>query len=193
MRTPAQARTREELVAAALEVIKPPANQREAVRAKVIEDIEWLCEFAQAERIQPAPAAGELKNRLHDYLETLRAAKRQFVRWPTWRQGGEEKLMEHREQFLAHLDAEIERVEARHDSIQVRRTGRQQDRVALAAVDKAAFCLNREQRKRSQTGEWHRLAQLYFGAATGEFDRNLFHLLRKVDRERPRRRLLRWP
>jgi hypothetical protein len=153
----------------------------------VVKDIDWLQSFAQAERIRPAPSAGEFKTRLGDYLKALRVAKRKYVHWPTFQQ------REQRAQFRASLDAEIERVKAEHDDIvSVRHGSKRPDRVALAAVDRASFRVSHEQRKLNESSAWHRLAQLYFAAATGE-DRALMHYLRKVNRERPRRLLFyRW-
>jgi hypothetical protein len=174
MRAPQQGRSRDEIVREALEVIKPPADQREAIRAKVLKDIDWLQAFAQGQSRRPA--AGEFKERLADYLNALHVAKRKSVRSPSWTEEQERK------QFLAILDREIERVAIRHDDLLVKKGARPLDRIARVATERAAEYFLPEQRTLTGNGPWHRLAVLFYQAATGKAG-DLMHVLRKFDRE----------
>ncbi len=177
MPAPQQARTRDDLVAAALEVIKPPADQREAVRAKLRKDIDWLREFAKAGR---PPTPGRFKQQLADYLKALHLTRRKHVRWPSWVQHEKQE----RKQLLEILDREIERVEIRRDDVSVKEGARPLDRIARVATERAAeYFLLLEQRTLTATKPWHRLSVLFYEAATGEPGRDLVHVLRKFDRE----------
>jgi hypothetical protein len=167
-----QARSLDDIVSDVLAVIGP---QRAPLRVLLLQDIDRLQALAQSDSLRPPLPAGELKRRLHDYLGALREAKRKFVRWPL---STDER--QKREQFLVMLDEEIKRVATEHDNTSVRRSGKQADRVAKAAIQCAAFYLSVRWRTVNATGAWHRLSVLFYEAATREA-KDLMHYLRKMD------------
>jgi hypothetical protein len=185
MDAPNKQRGDDEIVSEALKVIKPPADQCEAIRTKVIKHVDSLRRFAKAD----LPPRGEIEKRLTDYLRNLRASKRTFVHLPyfwdfTW--------PEHR-QFLTLLDAEIDRIKQEHDSIQVAKGSKQRDRIADVAVQFAMALLDPEQLTLTTKGPWHRVAALLYEAVTGKPDvthvlnymREIKHGLKKANSAPP--------
>jgi hypothetical protein len=175
-----------DFVKAMLEVLRPTANQRETVRAKLRKDVTWLRAYAEAERSLPPPATpGRLKEQLSRSLAALSEAKRTLVRWPR----PTPFEVRDRRQLVEMLKGEIERVKMRHDFTSVNRTGgRQRDLIARVAAEYAAEYFPPEQLTLSDGGPWHRLTRLFYEAA----DRDLMHVLRKITHQEPRRvRLIR--
>jgi hypothetical protein len=186
---PEQRRSDADFVQAMLEVLRPTANQRESVRAKLRKDVTWLRAYAEAERSLPPPATpGRLKEQLSRSLVALSEAKRTLVRWPR----PTPFEVRDRKQLVEMLEGEIERVKMRHDFTSVNRTGgRQRDLIARVAAEYAADYFPPEQLTLSDRGLWHRLTRLFYEAA-GEADRDLMHVLRKINPQAPRRvRLIR--
>jgi len=148
------ARSQDEIVDAALEVINPPANQRAAIRA------EWYRCFkamrnAQAHWPMSPSSQRESTKQLQRYLELLRAVKETHCPW--WDEEDAE--------FRALLHARIERGE-RH----LRPGARPRDSVAGAAVVLASDYLTPAQRTVTRDGKWHRLSALLYEGATGRTD-----------------------
>jgi hypothetical protein len=175
MPAPQQRRSWDEFADAALAIIKPSAEQREAIRAKLAKDIALLRDYAQALQRAPIPS----KTRLDDYLKALRATKRKHSDWPSWTQEEQKQ----RRQFLALIDYEIDRVASEYDYVSV--IGhRRPNRIAFAACERAAEYLKPEQRTLTGNGPWHLVTKLLYESATGEAGRDLMHVLRQRGRIR---------
>ncbi len=176
MRAPQQARTRDQIVDATLAVIAPPADQLEAIRAKVVEHIGALQRFAEADIPH-----GEFKKRLAEYLRNLRASKRTFVHLPYF---WDYSWPKHK-QFLTQLDAEIERIQREHDQIKVTKGSKRRDPIADLSVQYAMALLARELpptrwcfSERLTWKAWHQVTALLYEAVTGKPDSE--HLLKYV-------------
>jgi len=153
MRAPQHGRTRDEIVREALEVIKPPAEQRDAVRAQLIS-----CVDAMPKLVVPAlrrwTAREPRMKQLRRYLKYLLATRQACL-------GGAE--------FLAALDAEIERVQQRCD----KRYGKKpRDHVAEVAALYANDLLKPRRRTLTPSGHWITLTMLFYEAATGRAERD---------------------
>jgi hypothetical protein len=169
MRARQQGRSRDdEIVDEALEVINPPANNREECSAEVARYIRGQRRYAQKPHMPPQ---GEAKKQLETYLKHLRAAKRSFVRW----------IPRVSDEFLMQLDAEIEQIRQYYKIYcrSVPHGSKQRDRIAQAAVECALMLLLPGERLRDWArlplttgGAWHRLSVLLYEAATGKPDRH---------------------
>jgi hypothetical protein len=160
---PASGRSDEEFVAEALELINPPSDNRDTTRNEVVDSIHNLrvihrCEFFR----QPSP--GERKERLKTYLKNLQAAKRTIYRGFQTKDSDE---------FLRHLDAEIERIKPLYDYEVSKRGRRSKPRDATAALAASmAQGLISGRATLTAHGPWHRLSMLLYEAATGKSNCN---------------------
>jgi hypothetical protein len=170
MRAPSGRRSRDkEIVDEALEVIKPPADKRDAMRTEVVDRINSLQYDVQ--NLSLRGSHGEFTRKLATYLKNLRATKRTYVSYPRWPDTEHEK-------FLAQLAAEIERVNRYHEvfSSSMRHASRPRDTIAETAVFHAWRLLPSRRRTLTTSGPLHRISALFYEAATGK--PNCRHLLK---------------
>ena len=174
MRAPQQGRSRDEIVSEALKVINPPADQLEALRAKLLYLVNRLPRLRQT-TAQRREQTKHRREQLQRYRNHLLAARR-----------ARPDLLELSEDFAAALDAEIDLVQ-RYKPPHGKRP---RDRIAEAAVIRAADFLSPERRTLTDGGDWHLLAVLLYESASGQPDRD--HVLRYC-REMKHGKILRRP
>jgi hypothetical protein len=161
-------RSNDEIMAAALTLIDPPDDQREACRANVASRISLIQQFAEGLPRRPTPR--QVKEQLASYLQTLQATKTRFGRL-LWRYRERDK------DFLVELNAEIEQIEADHEAYRVPPGSKQPDLIAKAAVQCATELLRPEAYHRlgrdsrpplTNDGPWHQLSNLFYEVAGGD-------------------------
>jgi hypothetical protein len=186
MRAPGRQRLAE-IADEMVEVVNPPANQRAACRANVDRYIKSIGDYTKAPR---GPSAGEFKQKLKDYLKALHATKRNNVRLPK-----SHSYFDEHQQFLAQLDAEIQRMKVEQANVEVPRGHKPVDPIAIAAVQYAIKLLDPDWYRRprqelpplTKGKRWHLLSQLLYEAASGEADRD--HVLDYMRRSKKFRRV----
>jgi hypothetical protein len=162
----------------ALAIIKPPAEQREAMRSRLDGYLERLS------HILPEPVArivledlgakyspsGETPKRLRRFAKCLAAMRDACPRWAN-------------QELIRALDAQIDQVQQELSS---RRGHKPRDHIAVHAVLYAAGCLTAERLTLTGGGDWHLLSMLLYEARTGEPDRD--HVLNYMRKMKLRRR-----
>jgi hypothetical protein len=154
-------RSDEEIVAEALELINPPTGQSEATRREIFSNLDRIRVFAQRWNRRQSPS--EQKRQLEPYLKNLLATKRTFPR--IWCQPKHEE-------FLTHLNSEIERIESTYDfRVRTRpKASKHWDEIAFRAAAAAGASIPAERLMLTKEGPWHRLSMLFYEAVTGKSD-----------------------
>jgi hypothetical protein len=191
-------------VAAAVDLIDPPKDSREAFRAQLKARIDVARRHHQGTANLPLP--GEMKDLAVAYMEALRKVRRAASAVRSFSRSDE---------FIAALDREILRVHMdAHDCLVVRLGARPRDTVA----DSAAFmardlmdpdpyrhpenrgkdlpvieCSWRKPAKLTYGGLWLRLAALIYKGATGKDAPNMMKYCREVDDHLKPRYVVRLP
>jgi hypothetical protein len=157
MRVPSQV-DQESYVGRALAIIEPPADQREDVRARLVRFFgpmgTKLQQRRSREKAEEKAASAAATKELKSYHQWLLAKQRHLAKH---RRGSEE--------YVAALEAEIERVRQRRGKY---RGHRPRDRVAQDAVVLAQGFLPPEQQTLTDGGRWHLLSMLFYEIITGE-------------------------
>jgi hypothetical protein len=158
MRAPPTQVEQESLVERALEIIEPPADQREHVRATLVRFFgpigTKLQQRRSREKEEEKAASAAATKGLKSYHQWLLTKQRRLARH-RWRS----------EKYVAELEAEIERVRQRRGKYHGHKP---RDRVAQDAVILAAGFLPPEQQTLTDGRRWHLLSMLFYEVATGE-------------------------
>jgi hypothetical protein len=183
-----------------LTLLKPPADQREPIRAKVLMHIGKLQGHERWNALGYRLPPGRLKVWLDDYLKVLRQAARQqrmFV--PLRLSTGKEYEYGAQLDFRDQLDAQIDHVRTFRDSIKVNRADRPVDLTAEGAVQCALSYLCPqwyrkpiEQWPPVTAGKpWHQLSKLLYEAASGRSDSDkVLNYMRKLKDMRKKGKVL---
>jgi hypothetical protein len=193
MPAPKKRRSDAEIVDEMLAVLNPPADQREAIRAKVASRIESM-RLRESWRRTIAPehfrSAQKRKKELGDYLKALRAAARKYRALPRRHYDYDEQ-----EKFREQLHEEIDRITWHHNDIKVGPGHKPRDLSAEQVVRSALGLLCprwwQTPRKKwpsiSMEGKWHLLSTLLYEALRGQSDRDhVLNYMAKLRRRWPR-------
>lgn len=179
-----------EIVIEVLGVLDPPADQREAIGAKVMSRIEymrlkasWIRDIAP-ERFR---SARKRKHEMNGYLNALRAAVRKYRALPRRHYDYDEQ-----QKFREQLDEEIDRIRMYRDDIKVRHGHKPRDLPAEQAVQSALGLLCPRWWETSRTewpsitshGPWHQLSALLYEALVGQSERDhVLNYMAKLKRQ----------
>jgi hypothetical protein len=189
-------RSRDAILAAAVKLIKPLPEHREAFRAQLKARIECARDIHQRTANMPPP--GEMRDRATDYLKVLRRVKKhaEAVRPFHWS-----------DDFIAALDQEIIEVDALTCLVVRKDAGPQRDQVndlatimARDLIDPdpnrhpenrgkdlpAIDCHWRQPATLTRGGVWLELASLIVEGATGTRGRDMMEYARQIDERQPR-------
>jgi hypothetical protein len=122
MPAPKKRRSDAEIVDEMLALLKPPADQREPIRAKVLKHIDSLRGHEQAIARGYVLSPGKVTEKLDNYLKALRQAARKHSTFlPVWLGTGVPYEYDAQIEFGERLDAQINRIRTLRGRIKVKR------------------------------------------------------------------------